>query len=284
MPWDGVDTGNGDEIEVDIEGELGVFGRQNKTLPVNTGPSQWSGYLLDLFIPNNVPDGPASLLLTEAGTYNFQTFIQRAADTTQARLSDGVKIPSGDADIYFTNSSDTPYATVKFSDTTNNSTNRTYFEIDFDGLADDYFTIITVQPDEVVAQTVDTGGEDRNYEVLTLNASTEAAADLARYLGAKFGSPTITPSRIAARTGGQQTQNLDTLGASNLELGYLVKYRIQIDFRGHTFYAQLEGVELSANLSETTYTYYLSPDDGVGWFTLDSATLGVLDEDRLGFI
>lgn len=270
-------VGNGDEIEIEFEGMLGRLGR-------GVGRVDFPEYVSYLWSNTNVPDVPFSLMRAANGEYNDQIVLIRAADTVQGRICDGVYL-SSQSDAYLAASTDTPYASVTFSDTDNDATHRVYSELEFSGLANDYFTFVTVTPDQFPPVTASAGlPQIRNYELSSWSPSTDAAEYLADYLLAKFSDASVAPARIRARTSGQHTQNLDTLGVSGLELGYLVKYRIAIEFRGTTYYAQIEGVDVEANLSETTYTYHLSPDDGVGWFTLDSATLGVLDEDRLAFI
>jgi hypothetical protein len=278
IPYDSVSgVGNGDEIEIEFEGMLGRLGRSFEGL-------EFPEHVSFIWSNTNVPDVPFSLMRAADGEYNEQVIQIRMSDTVQGRICDGVYLNSR-SDAYLAASTDTPYAPITFSDTDNDATHRVYSELEFSGLANDYFTFVTVAPDQFPPVTASAGvSQIRNYDLITWSASTAAAQYLADYLLVKFGNPAAAPSRIRARTSGQHTQNLDTLGVSGLELGYLVKYRVAIEFRGQTYYAQIEGIDVEADLSETTYTYYLSPDDGVGWFTLDSATLGVLDEDRLGFI
>lgn len=278
-------VGNGDILEIEIEGYLGVLGRQNITYAAAPLTDYFEGYADQAWSYTNVPDVMGSLLRAST-THNYGTALQRVADTVQGRLCDGVRAAgtSDNPDVFLSASTDTPQLTLKFSDTTNNSTNREYFEIDFDGAADDFFTDITVTPELADPQQVQTSIDLRALDVLTWHRFNGSALDLARYLGVKFSTSTPTVSRIACRTPGQQTQNLDTLGVTDLEFGYLIKYRVQVVFRGVTYWAQIEGVNLVADLDQSTFTYYLSPADAGYWFTLDSADYGRLNEDRLGYV
>lgn len=283
MPYAG-GVGNGDVLEIEIEGFLARLGRRNEDLQEDND-SIYENYVSGIWSTTNVPNVAGSLLRLTAGDYNFGTALQRMADTVQGRLCDGVRLPSSDdPTVYLAASTDTPQLTLKFSDTTNDSTNREYFEIQFDGAADDFFTDITVTPELADPQTVQTSIDLRALDVQTWHKFNGSALELARYLSVKFAGSTPTVSRIAARTPGQQTQNLDTLGVTDLEFGYLIKYRVQVVFRGVTYWAQIEGVELVADLDQSTFTYYLSPVDAGYWFTLDSADYGRLDEDRLGYV
>lgn len=282
LPYDSLTgTGNGDEIEIEFEGELARRGRQMRTLEQEANADDYT-YVSDL-IATSVPDVINSEVVGPTGKINRQTTAQRLASSVEGRLADRVNL-SNNPSIYLYASTDTPYATVAFSDTINDATHRAYNELSFAGLSDDYFTIVTVTPEAATSATVDRGGDDYTLDVLSWNKYTSTAQYLAEYLGEKYSVTDPRPYQLRATSAGQHTQNLDTLGVSGLFFGDLIRYRIEIEFRGATYYAQIEGAEIDANLSETTYTYYLSPDDGVGWFTLDSATLGVLDEDRLAFI
>ena len=92
----------------------------------------------------------------------------------------------------------------------------------------------------------------------------------------------ISPSSISATTNGQHTQNLDTLGFSNLELAYLATKAVNVTFRGATTLCRIEGVSVTADLNQARFTYYISPAEQTGWFILDDSTFGVLDQNRLG--
>lgn len=277
-------VGNGDILEIEIEGYLGRLGRSNELF--SDGGPIYEDHVAGAWSYTNVPNVDGSLIRITAQEYNFATALQRLADTVQGRLCDGVRDAGGsDApNVFLSASTDTPQLTLKFSDTTNDSTNREYFEIDFDGAADDFFTDITVSPELADPQEVTSGADLRALDVLTWHKFNGSALDLANYLAVKFSTSTPTVSRVACRTPGQQTQNLDTLGVTDLEFGYLIKYRVQVVFRGVTYWAQIEGVNLVADLDQSTFTYYLSPADAGYWFTLDSADYGRLNEDRLGFV
>lgn len=186
-------------------------------------------------------------------------------------------------------------ATVAFSDTTNNATNRLYDTFDFDSLSDNYFTTSTLdtpggyQYSGSSSTTVDRdvnniGVQEWNVVGGSVTTPTgpnyaQAAAD---WWANAFSNAEISPSSISATTNGQHTQNLDTLGFSNLELGYLPSKAVRITLRGNTYLCRIEGVAVTADTNQARFTYYLSPTADTAWFILDDADFGVLDQNRLG--
>jgi hypothetical protein len=57
---------------------------------------------------------------------------------------------------------------------------------------------------------------------------------------------------------------------------------LKITFRGTTFYATIIGQQLTATPDSTRITLDLCASENFNFFTLDSAVLGVLDQNRLG--
>lgn len=296
MPWNSAtDVGNGDEIEIEMEGGLAFWGRQSRQFTslidnfptiitiIGDGAGGPAG--------TDVPDVTATKVEYSAGTKLMLSWLTQAVAGFQARIVDGIKnqaawnsSPADVAALWVSSYSVTPDAPVTFSDTTNDATHRAYTEVEFDGIADEFFNRVEVIPESANLQFAQTLPGNRLLSVPTYNINNATADYLADYLLALYSNPAPSMARIRATTAGQHTQNLDTLGVADLELGYLVQYRVALDLRGQTFYGQIEGVEVDANLSETVFTFHLSPADAGNWFTLDSADYGVLDEDRLGFI
>lgn len=265
----------------------------------NVGVSASSAYIEDsiggtLFVNNPI---------------NTDEALQRWSGTYQIRLLDGVsktwtsidpiKMQSwGYADVpaFFINTGkleEADVASVSFSDTTNDATRRTYDDITFDSLADGYLTAATLE-------TI--GGYSYNgSSSTTINRSQtfigiqsfvgatpptantpDVAQTAADYWANAFSQPDIAPLAISATTASQHTQNLDTLGFTDLELGYLPSKAVNITLRGNTYLCRIEGVQLTADLNQSRFTYYISPADTTGWFILDSNTFGVLDQNKLG--
>lgn len=298
VPWNGSTTGVEDYLTIDAEGALGIWGRGNITLPAS--PVQ---YLQDMLNANaqpsksSIPNVGASLLnFTIDDPRPALDWLQRATASVQAVVQDGLSAvaDSRSATVGVELQSQRSTCEVSFSDVTNDATHRVYSEIIFDGLADNFYTRITVNPENVAAQSVVVLGNDPPYRELnveTFNSGTSQAASIANGLAAQYGYPLIGLAQIQAKTSAQHTQNLHTLTApvspppsTITQLGDLVGSLVQVDFRGDTYYAVLEGVGLSANLNESVFTYYLTPSEITGWFTLDSTAFGELDDDRLAYL
>jgi hypothetical protein len=258
------------------------------------------GALLDLFEQPNVHNIPVS----SAAELSYQRvdpiagleWAQKAAASVQAVIQDGRSSVADErqATVGFELQSQRTTCEVSFSDVTNDSTHRVYSEIIFDGLADNYYTKVNVDPEDVATQSVTVAGAVaplRQLNVETYNANTASALSIAGGLAAQYGVPLIGLAQIQAKTSAQHTQNLHTLTApvspapsTITQLGDLVGSLVQVDFRGDTYYAIIEGVSVSAGLNETVFTYYLTPSDIAGWFTLDSTEFGELDDDRLAYL
>ena len=185
---------------------------------------------------------------------------------------------------------------VGFSDVANNATNRIFEQVTFEGLADQYYnaasiTYGTSRSDPATSTVVEADLGITPIRTIT-GAFPSSPAGVAwpqpdydtitSYYANVYNPSAIAISTISATTSGQQTQNLDTLGIANLELGYLPLYVVPVTLRGQTFAAQIEGVDVTGDVEQTRFTYYVTPVATTGWFTLDSSTLGVLDQNRLG--
>jgi hypothetical protein len=286
MPYDSVSgIGNGDFIIVECEGALAQWGRSERSISGQTagsittrlGTLETAGYYSSTNIPSDGP--PALSYATQA--INVLTWLTNATNTGQVRILDGVAQTTGinDAEIYLSRQAYAPLAPVAFSDEDNDATNRIYEGITFDGAADNYYPVVTVLSEVVADETAGTDGN--TLLVNTYSDTTANALSLATFLKNQFGAPTVGLSSITARTSGQHTQNLDTLGTTGLELGQLPAYRVAVTFRGTTVYGQIEGLQIDANLAETRYTYYLTPSGLAEWLTLNDPEFGKLDQNRL---
>lgn len=324
IPWNSsTSDGNADFLTIECEGYIATAGRYQKTESVQV--MQFDG--VDFPIRSLVDDwlnffyGPRWTVSYNASspaiTTNFQIrptatssqfwtanpllALQQFVAFGQFRLVDGVRKSwatgygnADDAAMYIgAPSFESPVATVGFSDTTNNATNRLFDQIDFDSLADQYYNAATItygtnrnDPSVVTTVSSDLGITPlRTFTTQFPTAEgppTPSYLSMTEYLSQVFSPPDIGISSISATTNGQQTQNLDTLGVTDLELGYLPLYIVPVTLRGQTFYCQIEGVQVTADTNSTRFTYYVTPTGTAGWFTLDSAALGVLDENRFG--
>lgn len=295
VPWNATTgTGAADYLVIDCEGELSKLGRANYTIDTNS-------LNIDMGLAvGRLGTGTGAQVFDEgffsssftvsfpAGTYQALQHLNTLATSANARVIDGVRLgvgtnPTRPAAIV-ANSSLQTVAPVSFSDTTNDSTHSIYDSLSFDGLADNYFTQVVVNPASVASQTESFGSAPYStLELSTYNSSTADAYELAALNLNLYKLPTLGVSQLSATSAGQHTQNLDTLGVADAQFGELVMRYALIDFRGSTYVAAIEGATITADTNQTRVTYYLSPATYAGWLTLDDTSLGVLDVNRLAF-
>jgi hypothetical protein len=157
-----------------------------------------------------------------------------------------------------------------------------YSSISFQGLADNYYTQVTVDPADYSAQTVQTGSAPyRTYTVNTLNSSTGQALDMANYLLSNYQTPrlaissiTVNMQSIGPPTGGY---TLPFYGNQNVGTAVAVK------FRGTTYNCIIEGSSWSGTPGNINATFYLSSALYNNFLLLDNVVYGTLDFNRLGY-
>lgn len=174
-------------------------------------------------------------------------------------------------------------ATVNFSDVTNNSTNQVYDQINFGSYADNYYTQVTVDPENFAEATVQTGTAPfRTLLTNTFNASTAQATDYANYLLSNYDEQSQALLSISCLAEAQNTFVLDALGGS----GSLASYPgllVSVTFRGTVFNCVIEGVTMTATPESSRYTFYLSGADLNAYLILDNTVFGRLDYNKLGY-
>lgn len=309
IPYNSVSTeGNADFLVLDCEGEGGRIGRYGTGVRANNDDD------IEVYIENGIgtdqdlvircdSDGlftPYDKVDTGSAKYNLWQAVQNVAVYTAGRIIDGVRKkatgwtgthgvtndPGTDfkANIFTTSE----IATVSFSDSANSATARIYDQFEWDGVADNYFTEASITGTfgaTTATYTATAVGAVAPYRQFSAQAYGETAALLqgsAGYWANVAADATISPSSISATTNGQHTQNLDTLGFSNLELAYLATKAVNVTFRGATTLCRIEGVSVTADLNQARFTYYISPAEQTAWFILDDSTFGVLNQNRLG--
>lgn len=220
-----------------------------------------------------------------ANNNNLLEWVQKSVTTFQGRLLDGnFSAPTAStktSSIYIGKANKEGLVATKFSDTTNNATSRRFQSFEFDSLADNYYDEVLVQGQSSITGQASAGATDtRTLSISAIPETTAQAENLADYLLSQFDAPLLAPSAISAISEGQHTNNLDTLGTT--DFWKLPLYKVQIDFRGTTYYAQIEGVTVTATPEQSRFTYYLSPQDMNNYLILDDAVFGKLDQNRLG--
>lgn len=165
---------------------------------------------------------------------------------------------------------------VQFTDSSPSTTGMAYDTIDFASLTDNYFTQVTVVPDQLTTQQAGTGS--RNLQIDTLDETEAQALALAQYTQAQFSSSQSVPVSVSTR------HALDSaLDPAELIAIGCVSVRLPIVFRGSTFHTIIEGWSITADPSDVRYTFHVSDFRQNNVFILDDPIYGVLDTSRLGF-
>ena len=163
-----------------------------------------------------------------------------------------------------------------------------YDQVVFDSLSDNFYTQITVDPEGLAAQTVQSGSAPyRTYKVDTLNATTGQALDYANYLLGNYDNPQLSLSSITATSQQQGTDfYLDTLGYSvggDTFTQNLVGRASLLVLRTVGYNFVIEGLTVSGNPESQRFTYYVSAQDLNAYLILDDSVYGTLDSNKLGY-
>jgi hypothetical protein len=222
--------------------------------------------------------GPPMAATTISGSWG--DWINRCATTTNARMQDA----AAESVTLFSPFS-LPTSTINFSDTTNNATNQVYDQIEFESLADNFYTQVTVDPESFAPQTLLKSGAVKPYRTLqmnTLNASTGQAADYASYLLSNYQTAKFAIGSISCLSEAQNDFRLDRIG-TNAGVPQMIGVSCTVTFRGTVYPTIIEGVSVTATPATSRYTYYLSGADLNSYLLLNNATYGRLDYNKLGY-
>jgi hypothetical protein len=281
-------VGQSDQLIIEGEGALALWGRTQGdgftgsnnfangqlTEVANHYGLSWNGNLTSEPVKAAPTDGPLS------------GWLQQFSNTVQGRLIDGApRSLLDDANRRGTIllvSNATFFATaVNFSDSLNNATNAVYNVLDFDSLADNYVTQVTVQSPGLADQTAQIGSAPfRGFVLQTYTVTTAQSLDIANYVLGALDEQTVAPNVISVSSSSQISADIDTMGT--FPFFFLPACKTKISFRGTTYSAQIEGATLTAGPEQTRITYYLSSADSNPFFILDNPTFGVLDQNKLG--
>jgi len=281
-------VGESDLLVVEAEGALGRWGRTQGdgfTASTNFANGQlgqvtshyglnWNG---------NLTSEPVQAVATQGPLLNW---LQKFLKTVQGRLLDGAPRALADdanrrGSILIVSNASNLSTSVNFSDVANNATNVVYNVLDFDSLADNYITQVTVEAPGLAGQTAETGLEPyRSFVLDTLAVTTGQSLDLANYFLAAVDDQVVAPNLVSVVSSAQVSAPIDTMGVG--PFCFLPAFKTKITFRGTVFTCEIEGASLTASPEETRITYYLSSAEANPYFILDSATFGVLDQNKLG--
>ena len=197
----------------------------------------------------------------------------------------------GDSDTEVTLLPYTPVATYTtsmshFSDT-GSALAIPYDRIDFDSLAQNYFTQVTIDPDAYAAQIASTGSAPyRNLSLNTWSSSAAAGLDLANYYLNLYKDPALAVSALHVNVNtAKAAEGYRQILTSGVSAGTFLGVGVQVPvvFRGTTTACIIEGGSLSATPGSVSWTIYVSGADLNSYLVLDNPVLGKLDENKLGF-
>lgn len=276
-------VGESDYLVATFEGAFAIAGRMqgnnyamaadtifNQTAAASTQTGLNIGYSLTT---------PTLAATTVSSTWG--DWINRVCQSTNSRIWDAQILSSIAIVSPFTFST----STINFSDVANNATNQVYNKINFDSLADNYYTQVTVTPESYPAATVTKAGAVapfRTYQANTLNTSTGQASDYASYLLGNYDTPKFAISSFTCMAEAQSSFQLDKIGTGGF-LACAPGTRVSVAFRGTTYQCIIEGVTMSATPAGASFTYYVSGADLNAYMILDDSLFGVLDSNKLGY-
>jgi peroxiredoxin family protein len=275
-------VGQADYLNVTFEGAFAIAGRMQGngySMAAGTIVSQMSAASTETGIFLTF-DGSSSLAATTVST-TWGDWINRVCQSTNSRIWDAYDTKN----ISVINPFSSYVNTVNFSDTANDSTNQVYNLINFDSLADNFYTQVTVTPESFGEATVTKVGATapyRTYQANTLNNSTLQASDYASYLLGNYDTPRFAISSFSCMAEAQASFQLDKIGGSSI-LAQSPGTQVGVTFRGTTYQCIIEGVTVSATPAGAMFTYYVSGADLNAYLILDNATFGVLDANKLGY-
>jgi len=170
------------------------------------------------------------------------------------------------------------YDTFVATDETPGALEWKYDSLEFNGLADNYATKINISSDGVGTSTAGTG--NRTYEMTTYNSDLDYMENIAGLYAGYLSGSTIAPSSISL-IAENQTSTKKIISSFQWSLSNANLFNIK--FRGTTYYTMVLGITVTATPELTRVTYNLAPSTVLASFILDSASRGVLDQNRLGF-
>ena len=277
-------VGVSDLLVISAEGHLGQWGRTSGDgLSVSAGFAngsiQFVAGQLGLEWNGNVTDEPVAASTVSGSALDWLNLV---ANTAQARVVDGHYNNTTKEPSIYVGRSNVPYVlSESFSDTANTSTKHSYDVLGFDSLADNYYTQIIVTSDGLAEQMATIGSAPfRTLTVATLASSTAQMQDIANYVLGTFDNQVVSVSQLSALSEAQVGNSLDNLGFAGFY--YLPLCRVDIEFRGQTYYAIIEGVTMTANPSGARFTYYVTPQEFYSWLRLNDSVFGKLDNNKLG--
>lgn len=274
--------GFGDELVVEAAGYISEM--NNDTANLETGSKTLDNYTDELDTENLItffmPDTLSGRV--NPSSQQLASFIDAVRYTYAMNVYEGPGYLSADYGA-------SGVLETGFSDEDNNAYWQVYESIEFKSAADEYYTKVTITPQDAAAQTYDSG----NWPVFELNLSTispntQTALAAAQYYANCLSFPGIAPNRISIRAEAQAVP-LPTLNPFYWQ-GFVIGSPVALKFRGETYACRIVGAQLTATPETSLWTYNLTDASNGNVFILDDAGpypapfngFGALDENRLG--
>ena len=282
IPYQG-GVGQSDYLTINVEGSFAALGRmQGESYAITSTDLAAQCVEASTETGLNISkDGPNTAIAPTTVSGTWGDWLAQVALTINGRLHD---ITLTDRITLLS-----PFAqnipTTGFSDVANNINNQVYNAITFDSLSDNFYTQITVDPQDYAAVTVTKVGATapfRTYQVNSLSASTGNATDFANYLLGNYQDPTFSISSITCSAEAQNVFQLDGF-ENGPNFSDFMGMQVNVTFRGTVFACLVEGVTMSATPAGASFTYYFSGADLNAYLLLSNSVLGQLDNNRLGY-
>ena len=282
IPFQG-GVGQSDYLTINVEGSFAALGRMQGENYVITS-TDLAAQCVEASTETGLDiskDGPNTAIAPTTVSGTWGDWLAQVALTINGRmhditLTDRVSLLS-------------PFAqnipTTGFSDVANNINNQVYNAITFDSLSDNFYTQITVDPQDFAAVTVTKVGATapfRTYQVNSLSASTGNATDFANYLLGNYQDASFAISSITCSAEAQNVFQLDGF-ENGPNFSDFMGMQVNVTFRGTVFACLVEGVTISATPAGASFTYYFSGADLNAYLLLGNPVLGQLDNNRLGY-
>lgn len=213
--------------------------------------------------------------LTSTATCNAQTIVNgNALDVVNVlATTEGARLSAGSNAIqWLPRNWQSVVPTVHASDDGTGTLPITYDALSFTSIADNFADLVSVAVRGGNTSTVGTGVFSIGLD--SYSVSDAAATDVAGFTKASLDVERPVPNRIS------QLLNAQT---NNGWIEWDNYKKAVIKFRGTTFNAFVIGVNYSADPNATRVTWNLASSEFYRFLTLNDATLGKLDENKLGW-
>jgi hypothetical protein len=282
IPFQG-GVGQSDYLTINVEGSFAAIGRMQGENYVITS-TDLAAQCVEASTETGLDiskDGPNTAIAPTTVSGTWGDWLAQVALTINGRLHDITDIDR----ITLLSPFAQNIPTTGFSDVANNINNQVYNAITFDSLSDNFYTQVTVDPQDFAAVTVTKVGATapfRTYQVNSLSASTGNATDFANYLLGNYQDASFAISSITCSAEAQNVFQLDGF-ENGPNFSDFMGMQVNVTFRGTVFACLVEGVTMSATPAGASFTYYFSGADLNAYLLLGNPVLGQLDNNRLGY-